>query len=189
MTLSSGILSLGSRKDATTWENGCKRLGFDTPNPIKKGFPTMTELRAFFKSTPDWIFLASHFGDLEMSNDDGSVSLTFATNEVTLKAAGETAVVKKGVDFTLDANCKVVLWGGCSVCSGETTIRTMRTLFGPHVLLGFNGLTGWKIVDAMLGGGFIGAGRHFFDRVAGKESDPVGIRAAWMETAKFGYGG
>ncbi len=65
----------------------------------------------------------------------------------------------------------------------------MRTLFGPHVLLGFNGLTGWKMVDAMLGGGFIGAGRHFFDRVVGKDSDAAGVRDAWMETAKFGYGG
>ena len=41
----------------------------------------------------------------------------------------------------------------------------------------------------MLGGGFIGAGKHFFDRVAGKDTDPQGVRDAWMETAKFGYGG
>lgn len=150
----------------------------------------MGELRAFFKSKPDWIFMAGHFGDLQLSNEDGSVKVTFAADGVTLAAAGEIALLKKGSeDFSLDANCKVVLWGGCSVCSDDMTIRTMRTLFGPHILLGFKGLTGWKMVDAMLGGGFIGAGKHFFDRVIGKDSDAADVCDAWMETAKFGYGG
>jgi hypothetical protein len=189
MARSTGILSLGIRRDATTWENGCKGLGFDTPNPIKKGSPTLSELRAFFKSKPEWIFLAGHFGDLELSNEDGSVTATFDTDGVRLAVSGATALLKKGSeDFSLDANCKVVLWGGCSVCSREMTIRTMRTLFGPHVLLGFMGTTSWEMVDAMLGGGFIRAGNHFFDRVAGKDDNAAGVRDAWMETAKSGYG-
>jgi len=150
----------------------------------------MSELRGFFKSKPNWIFLAGHFGRLELSNEDGSVKITFATNGVTLELGDEIALLKKGSeDFSLDANCIVALWGGCSICSSEITIRTMRTLFGPHVLLGFNGLTGWKMVDAMLGGGFIGAGKHYFNRVRGKEINAAGVRDAWMETAKFGFGG
>lgn len=190
MARSTGILSLGTRKDATTWEKGCKNLGLDTPHPIKKGSPTMNELRAFFKSEPQWVFLAGHFGDLTLCNEEQSVTVTFATDGVTLAVEDETTVLRKGTeDFSLDANCRVVLWGGCSVCSDERTIRTMRTLFGPHVLLGFAGRIGRKMVDAMLGGGFIGAGRHFFDRVAGKDGDEVSVRDAWMETAKFGYGG
>ena len=43
------------------------------------------------------------------------------------------------------------------MCSGRYTMETIRKLFGSHVLLGFAGETGWKMVDAMLGAGFIKA--------------------------------
>jgi len=195
MPRSAGILSLGTRPDATTWEKGCNSLGFDTPNPIKNNEPTIDELRTFFKSKPDWLFFGGHFSDLQLLNmwppkKNQDIEITFSDDSVSLAVKEKAALLRKGSeDFALDANCKVILWGGCSVCSDETTIRTMRTLFGPHVLLGFSGLTGWKIVDAMLGGGFIKAGKHFFDRVVGKEGDAASVCNAWMETAKFGYGG
>lgn len=165
-------------------------MGFDAPNPIKKGLPTLDELQAFFKSKPEWIFFAGHFGDFELSNEDGSVTVAFAADGVVLSVGGGTIQLKKGTEeFSLDAKCEVVLWGGCSVCSSDATIRTLRALFGPHVLLGFRGTTSWEMVDAMLGGGFIGAGKHFFDRVVGRDSDALGVRDAWMQTAKLGYAG
>jgi hypothetical protein len=189
MAKNTAILSLGIRKDATTWEKGCKDLGFGTPSPIKKPSPTLDELKAWFKSKPHWIYFGGHFGDLTLSNEDSTVEIEFGEAAVKVKKDGATTELKKGsADFTVDANCEVVLWGGCSVCSGETAIRTMRSLLGNHVLLGFAGLTGWKMVDAMLGGDFIKGENHFFARVKGKESDAVAVRDAWMETAKFGYG-
>ena len=189
MPKKTGILSLGTRKDATTWENGCKGLGFDAPLPIKKPSPSMDELKAFFSSDSDWLFIAGHFGGDMLFNEKDSVSATFSADSVELKVGGEKATVKKGTaEFQLDKNCKVVLWGGCSVCSATDLIRDLQKLFGAHVLLGFKGSTGWKMVDAMLGGGFIKTG-HFFERVKGHDDEPAKIRDAWMQTALKGYGG
>lgn len=188
MPRKSAILSLGTRGDASTWEKGCKALGFSVPTPIKKPSPTMKELKSFFKSQPHWIFFGGHFSGMELYNEKDSVSIAFREKSVKLRVDKTTAILKsRKAGFDLEKKCEVVLWGGCSVCSGEATIRTMRQLFGPHLLLGFAGLTGWKIVNAMLGGGFIKSPDHFFDRVKGHEDDPVAIRDAWMETAKYYY--
>lgn len=190
MALSTAIISLGTRKDATTWENGCKKLSISASLPIKKPKPTLDELKAVFKLKPNWLYFGGHFGGLELSNDADDVTIDFSAKSVAIEVDKETAELKKGsADFGFDASCQVVLWGGCSVCEGEDTIRAMRALFGEHVLLGFAGLTGWKIVDAMLGAGFIKEPNHFFARVAGKETDPVAVRDAWMNAAKSGYGG
>jgi hypothetical protein len=184
--MKTGICSLGTRKDATTWEKGCQKLGFDVPLPIKKPSPTMQELKTFCKSSPDWIFFAGHYGGLTMTNERDTVEIRFGADHVKLTAGDESASVKKGTpDFELDKNCKVILWGGCNVCTSKYVIRTLRTLFGAHVMLGFAGLTGWRMVDAMLGGGFIKI--HFFTRVKDCFTNPAKIRDAWMQTARDGY--
>lgn len=189
MPRSVAILSLGTRKDATTWEKGCRGLGFDLGRVIKKGHPTLDELRAFFAQPADWIFLADHFGGLTLLNEPEDVTVRFRRASVTVRVAKSTEVLTiKDKGFRLQESCELVLWGGCSVCSGRETVETLRALFGPHVLLGFAGLTGWRVVDAMLGGGFIKKG-HFFERVAGHVDDPKAVCDAWMRTAKAGYGG
>ncbi len=55
------------------------------------------------------------------------------------------------------------------------------------VMLGFRRLTGWKIVDAVLGNGFLKSG-HFFDLMA--EGEPTAERAvfAWLRAAANAYG-
>lgn len=189
MAKETGILSLGTRKDATTWENGCKKLGFTAPHPIKKPSPNLDEIAAFFSRKSHWLFLAGHFGNRTLYNDSGNVEITFSSSGVTAKVDGDKRVLKKNTaDFQQDKNCEVVVWGGCSVFDGQETIRQLRKLFGNHVLLGFAGLTGWKVVDALLGGGFIKP-RHFFNRVTGQIDNPAAIRNAWLRTALQGYGG
>ena len=181
-------LALGTRQDAATWQQGCAALGFSEGVSIRDGSPTTTQLQDFFGDAANWIYFGGHFGSNSLLNEDESTSITFAGDKVTVSVAGSSATYTHGSGFNLYSSSRVVLWGGCSVCSGNSTIRTLRTLFGPHVLLGFAGLTGWKMVDAMLGGGFIKT--DFFDRLAGGKADHVGkVAAAWMATAKAGYGG
>lgn len=189
MAKSTAILSLGTRKDATTWEKGCQGLGFDLAAVIKKPYPTIDELKTLFKTKPHWLFLAGHFGSMQLLNEKEDVWVKFATDKVELQVKKEKATIEKsGGDFGLSANCELVMWGGCDVCTNRNTVKILRTLFGEHVLLGFRDTSGWKMVDAMLGGGFIKSD-HFFDRVKGHEDDPIAIRDAWMKTAQKGYGG
>lgn len=185
--MKSGLLSLGTRKDATTWAKGCTRVGFDVPLPIKQPNPGVQQLRRFFGTSPEWVFLAGHFGEHTLFNEDGSVQIEFASGHVECTAGGKTEKILKNRGFSLHADCRVVLWGGCSVCHSEHTVRTLRALFGQHVMLGFAGSTGWRVVDAILGGGFI-TKEHFFERVRDKCDDLAAVRDAWMKTARAGYG-
>lgn len=189
MAKSTAILSLGTRKDATTWEKGCKGLGFDVAAVIKKPYPTIDELKTLVKTKPHWLFLAGHFGSLQLLNENEDVFVKFASDQVELHVKSDDVTIKQsGSDFGLNANCELVVWGGCDVCTNRNTVEILRKLFGEHVLLGFRGLTGWRMVDAILGGDFIKSD-HFFDRIKGHEDDPVAIRDAWMKTAQQGYGG
>lgn len=81
-----GVLSLGSRADATTWEAASTGIGFDVALSIKKPSPTMDELKAFFRETYDWVFFAGHFGGNELSNESGEVRVRFQADAVTLNA-------------------------------------------------------------------------------------------------------
>lgn len=187
--MSAGILSLGTRRDATTFEKGCAGLGLKARLPIKKPNPTMAELESFFAGPARWLFFGGHFGGRTLSNEQGNVEIRFESDHVKATVDDAKAQLhKKGSAFRLHEDCVVVLWGGCSVCTDADTVRTLRTLFGEHVLLGFAGLTGWRMVDALLGGGFIKK-EHFFDRLSPGKLEPAAIRDAWMRTARRGYGG
>lgn len=183
MALSTGILSLGTRADATTWEHGCQGLGFTIVAPIKKGSPSLKDLKAFFAGSPDWLFFGGHFGGLTLFNESASVSIEFAAKQVILAVGDARATLRKtNGTFAAHRNCKVVLWGGCNVCESEDTIRTLRQLFGNHVLLGFKGRTRWFAVNAILGGGEVAAGR-FFDLVKSDPGSPETVRQAWLQAA------
>ena len=189
MPPTTGILSLGTRQDATTWEAGCKGKGVATVSPIiKKPEPSLTELKTWFVGSQNWLFIAGHFSSY-LYNEKDTVSVTFQNDGVDVKVGAESAKLRKSDNsFTLEKSAKVVIWGGCSVLGDAGHIKTMRKLFNNPLMLGFAGLTGWRIVDAMLGNGFIKPPQAFFERLTNKE-DPSNIRDAWMETAKFGYGG
>lgn len=187
MTASSGVLCLGTRPDAGVWEKECKALGFDVPLPIKQGNPGMAQLKAFFRRRYDWVFFAGHFAGSRLYNDRGDVSLTFSAESITLSAGGETAVLRKGTeDLQLSAPA-LVLWGGCSTLGNADTVTALHGLFGDHTMVGFQAMTGWRMVKAMLdGGGFIN--RPFFRRVT-QNSSGSDCRDAWLATANAGYGG
>ena len=161
----------------------------DVGRVMRKAYPTHQELREFFEVPAQWLYLGGHFGSLQLLNDREDSWVAFGRESVTVRAESRTVELSKSAKaFRLNESCEVVLWGGCGVCDGRSTIETLRVLFGPHVLLGFAGLTGWKMVDAMLGAGFIKKG-HFFDNVAEHADDFDAIVQAWMNAAKKGYGG
>jgi len=185
MTDKTGILCLGTRGDATTWEKGCKALGFDAPSPIKKSSPTMDELKAFFASSFDWVFFGGHFASRRLYNASGSVGVRFAATGVTLEVGSETATVAKK-DLRLQP--RLILWGGCSTLGNNDLVRDLHTLFGDHTMIGFKGLTGWRVVDAALGAGFMKGNKHFFTRVEAGSSS-ADLTMAWMQTGALGWGG
>jgi hypothetical protein len=181
-------LSLGTRQDAKTWDQGCQRLGMTETVSVRKPKPTDDELDSVFDSGANWLYLAGHFGVDTLYNEDGTLELTFEKNRIRVNRDGKwKRDIMKGGGFTLHESCWVVVWGGCSVCSNGENIRTMFSLFDQHLLLGFRGLTGWQVLDAMLGGGFI-KDKHFFSNVRSDPSDPTVVRDAWLEAALKGYG-
>jgi hypothetical protein len=188
----SGPLALGTRQDALTWEKGCQSVGIDPIASLREPSPDMAELRTFFSQAPNWLYLGGHFGskklmnDAYLNNDTGAVTITFATDHIKVVIDGKDETLRKDDKFLLHKKCEVVLWGGCSVCS-TGTIQVLRKLFGKHLLLGFDGETGWKMVDAMLGNGFIKK-EHFFANVKGQIGDLKAVRNAWMKAAQAGYG-
>lgn len=187
MTDRTGILCLGTRPDARTWEKGCQSLGFDAPLPIKKPAPTMEELRRFFGSSFDWVFFGGHFAGSRLYNESGSVGVRFAGDAVTLEAGGESSTLERGTaEFGLQP--RLILWGGCSTLGASAVVRDLNALFGTHTMLGFRGITGWKVVDAMLGAGFMTGKRHFFARSQAGSSSAE-LTSAWMQTAKVGWAG
>jgi hypothetical protein len=187
MTDKTGILSLGTRADATTWEKGCKGLGFDAPLPIKKPSPSMDELKRFFASSFDWVFLAGHFGGNRLYNESGQVGVRFGADAVTLEVGSESVELKRGTS-DLQLKPRLILWGGCSTLGNNALVRELATLFGNHTMIGFRAITGWKMVDAMLGAGFLAGKQHFFTRVEAGSTSAV-LADAWMQTARLGYGG
>lgn len=165
---------------------GCCGLGLATHPDVRSPRPSLDALRAFFGQTPAWTYFGGHFGGLTLSNDRGDASIAFARGGVDIRAGGASVSLERGRDFRLHERCHLVLWGGCSVCSRLDTMTTLRALFGPHALLGFAGLTGWRVVDAMLGGGFL-TKRHFFANLGGRTQDADAAVDAWMRAAQAGW--
>lgn len=186
-------LALGTRQDAGTWDKGCASVGLDQLTSIRDPSPDMDDLKAFFAQTPDWLYLGGHFGSLQLMNDallddkKGAVDIKFSKDHVTINIDGAKEKLSRADDtFQLHKNVVVILWGGCSVCDTTHTMRTLRTLFDQHVLLGFAGTTGVAMVDAMLGNGHIKD--HFFKNVKGNTGDLDAVAQAWMKAALAGYG-
>jgi hypothetical protein len=181
-----GIISLGTRADATTFEKGCKALGFDVPLPIKKPAPSMQELKDFFVRKVDWLFLAGHSGGNNILNESGSVNITFESKRIVLTVNEETVNLGKGTaNLSVDSSVKLIFFGGCSMLNKRAHIISFRDLFNKCPLLGFKQSTGWKMVDAMFGGGFIK--EHFFKRAKGQLDNKDKLARIWLETAASKY--
>jgi len=156
----------------------------------------MEEIKTFFTSDLNWLFLAGHFSGGTLYNDaeyrgsrSGNVKVRFLDNGVDVSVGrAEASLRKSDGTFTLQDSCMVILWGGCSTLGVPEDVNTMRALFDKPLMLGFSGRTGWRIVSAMLGADFIKPPNAFFDRIS-KPEDLIQVRKAWMDTAKWGYGG
>ena len=182
-------LELGNPTDAKTWEAGCRSLGMEVQDSVMTSSPGIARLKDFFFGQPDWVYFSGHFAGGELWGEGGD-SVTFASDHVGLSSGGTEVKLLPDNGFAMYKYCGLVIWGGCSACSSPGTLRNIRTLFVNPTILGYAGSTGWKINDAMLGGGFIRP--HFFANLRASGSGPYSSRTlvnAWMEAAKWGYGG
>ena len=183
-----GILCLGTRTDAETWRTGAVKLGFeDNGASITGPSPTMDKLRKFFGTSADWVFFGGHFID-HLYNDRETIHVYLNSDEVKLKVDGETETIKRTDGSNFKLRPTVIFWGGCSVLHRAGQIKATQELFNNPLQLGFGGLTGPKIMNALLGKGFIPEDRAFFSRIKDRD-DREQVRQAWMETANWGYGG
>lgn len=187
--MKSGILSLGTRSDARTWEQQCLAQGIETPLPVKTSSPTLAQIKDFFRRPADWLYFGGHFIRPELYNEAHNVGIKFYADRVEVEVRGEQAVLRKGSDdFRLDQGLSLILWAGCSTLSSRAFIAELNQLFGAHLMLGFRRMTGIAMCNAMFtGGGFIR--RPFFDRVAADKTSATTARDAWMGAALEGYGG
>lgn len=191
MPLKAAVFSMGRRKDAVTWKNGCRNLGYDVPNAIRESNPSIEKAKLFFKMKSQWIYFGGHSGGDDISNEKVDSTVRFSETSVELDFKDESIVtLNKGTaDFQMDYDCQVILWGGCSGCTHRESVEMLRILFGSPVILGTAGTNGWELMDAMLGNAFFsGKKRDFFHRV---KSDPANLTLvvdSWMKAALWGYG-
>jgi len=180
---------LGSRRDASDWESGCQGLGFRPLQSVRTGHVTLATAQSFFRSSPEWLYMAGHYAGQQLYSENSETTVSFSNDSIGLTTTNGSATVKKADNtFGLHKNIKVVIWGGCSLLGNADEVEMMRSWFGEHVMLGFAGLTGWRIVQAMFGGGFIPKNKSFFARLSRNPSSDEVVKA-WMETAQLGYGG
>ena len=193
-------LCLGTRRDAGTWEEGCRQLGYQVVVSVRSPNPTDEELREFFKCDAEWLYFGGHFNAGALYNharqerQPGGLAIQFTGEDVCVfrDEVFQYRLIKTG-GFRLHESAWLILWGGCSTLATAGSVRTLRRLFNDHTALGFNGKTSWEVVNSLLGGGSIQPG-HFFNRFRayGYESISMGERAArmsWMEAGQAGYGG
>jgi hypothetical protein len=188
------VLSLGTRRDAKQFRKGAtEKLGLSTGSVLNAPKPPLDDIKKLLARTDDVLFLAGHFNNNSLYNEDHSIDLAFEANKLTIKYDTQTAVLNRGAEFK-QTKCKFVIWGGCSVCNDTSTIATMRALFGKHVLIGWIGVTGWEITDIMFGGkgkasadpepGSTFAVPNYFDALGGSIADPAALWKEWLKVAK-----
>ena len=192
--LTASILSLGTRTDAATWKSGVESLGGTIVKEIRAPVPSVSDIKSFFASDEQWLFIAGHFSNGELYNqahEDGdtanAVVIKFRNDRVILNHGTSAAVdLVKNADFSQHINCKAVFWGGCNTNSNTGQVATFRTLFGNHTLIGWKGITGWQILNVVMGGFGNTApnpSQDFFDRLGTDFADPTSIRTSWLDAA------
>lgn len=187
------VLSLGTRRDSKQFSKGAiEKLSLSSGSVLNAAKPPLDDIKKLFARTDDVLFLAGHYAG-SLYNDDRSIDLAFEAKKLTIKYDAQTAVLNRGAEFK-QTNCKIVIWGGCSVCNSTATIDAMRALFGKHVLIGWIGVTGWEFTDIMFGGKGNGstdpepgpafAVPNYFDALGGSIADPASLWKQWLKVAK-----
>jgi hypothetical protein len=122
------VLSLGTRRDAKQFRKGAmEKLSLSAGSVVNAPKPPLDDIKKLFARTDEVLFLAGHYAG-SLYNEDHSIDLAFDANKLTVKYDAQTAVLNRGAEFK-QTKCKLVIWGGCSVCNDTATIDTMRALF------------------------------------------------------------
>lgn len=211
MALTFSTLALGTRQDAGQFKSKCESdLSGTSQSHVAESEPSVDEIKAFFATSPEWVYLAGHFrpsfnafvGDAESyvnvlhnernnNNTDATIKIEFLADRVKVNRAGTKFELVKGTDFKLHENIKGVFWGGCNVHSVASTWTAITSLFGADIVsVGWSGTTGWTIPHITMGGTVPGADGHptpaqdFFERlVAAGSRTSVNIKESWLQAA------
>lgn len=188
--LQTSALSLGTRKDAGYWSDICaKELSYTAKNKITTPVPTLQQIKTFFAGSEDWLFLGGHFASTDhLYNEAETVKIRFEESRVVVNHPdGAGIALQKNDGFKQHEKIKVLFWGGCDVHSDDNIVRTLRTLFGSPLMIGWRGTTGWEVLYSVMGG-FGNAAPHssrdFYTRVSSNPTDPITVKDAWLDTAK-----
>ena len=159
MPATASILSLGTRTDAETWRQGVAGLGATIVHDVRSAFPTIEQIRTFFAGSEEWLFIAGHFNNGELYNEahhQGNAAtalrIAFANDLVTVRRGTDPPVtLTKGAEFSQHSSANCVFWGGCNTNSDVSQVNNLRALFGNHTLIGWKGITGWQILNVVMG--------------------------------------
>lgn len=178
-------LSLGTRKDAIYWSDECaSQLSYTKGATLTKPSPSMNEMETLFGRSDEWLFFGGHFTEQDhLYNENGSVSVRFASDQVTLKTPAGTKSLKKGDGFKQHAKVKAIFWGGCNVHSYPAIVKDLRALFGNPLMIGWTSVTGWQILHIVMGGAgnaHPNPAQDFFDRVKANPSSETQVKDAWL---------
>lgn len=177
-------LSLGTREDAKYWsEQSAGQLGYAKGVTVAKPAPTLAEIKSFFASSNEWLFIAGHFTTY-LYNQDASIQIRFKADRVVVTHGGTDTELIKGSDFKQNSKVKVIFWGGCSVHEDSTIVANLRALFDNPMMIGWRGTTGWEVLYAVMGGyNNDNPKKDFFDRVKADPSSELQVRTSWLDAA------
>lgn len=178
-------LSLGTRKDAKYWSQECdSQLAYSKGSTLTKPSPTLGEMESLFGRSDDWLFFGGHFTENEhLYNEDGSVSVRFSSDKITLTTPDGTKKLDKGDGFQQHKKLKAIFWGGCNVHAYPAIVKDLRTLFDNPLMIGWRSITGWQILYVVMGGNgnlHPNPEKDFFDRVKSDPSSEATVRDAWL---------
>jgi hypothetical protein len=189
-------LELGEPIDALAWQKGCESLGFTSAASIMNQFPALTELEAFFRTQPEWVYFSGHIsGTLLYAHQPGTTELqfkkdrvaikdrvAFATNAISVKYDENARNLQKQTsEFTMHKRCLLVILGGCSALGSLSTMKVIRELFFNPTILGYAEQCDVTKNTAMMGGGSNPS--HFFANIR-SGADLVN---AWLQSGLSNY--
>lgn len=205
-------LSLGNRKDADRWRKGMKeKLGFSEEKWVQKVLPTISDYEDVFGANDSWLFIGGHFsrniqdwgdwpydGEWRLYDDKDNDYKTPPDSEVLFRkdhvlvrklvsGAWKEKKLRKGIEFKQE--CKVIVWGGCSICKDKVQVAAIQALFGAPLIIGWKATTGWPIIDIMLGGygkkpgPGIWNSPNFWDELGNDHADLKKVRESWLDVA------
>jgi len=201
------MLVLADRDDADTFQTEWARLGNAFAATVVSLTPDIEDIKDMLSTTPDWALFGGHFDD-ELFNDypgdvEPRIVLNFLPEYVLLEYRDQETQLRRDRAFMLHRRLKVSLWRGCSVfreakfennpnnlrileAPSIDRIRRMRSLFGPHLMLGFNRKMGWEITQLAFGGTVTWRGvqsrveRGFLKLIEGRVNDVDTVLKAWL---------